>query len=63
MTQVYFNGKIYVERDRFVDAVLVEDGVISKIGTYEEVTEGLCPKCEKELIDLGGKTMIPGFND
>ncbi len=63
MKTIYFNGNIYVERERFVEAMLVEDGVIEKIGTLEEVSEGLCPKCEKELIDLEGRTVIPGFND
>ncbi len=63
MYSIFHNGKIYVERDRFVDAVLVNDGEIERIGTLEEVTEGLCPNCEREIIDLEGRTMIPGFND
>ena len=63
MNSIYFNGNIYVERDRFVEAMLVSDGLVQKIGTLEEVTEGLCPKCEKEMIDLEGRTVIPGFND
>ena len=44
MNTIYFNGNIYVERDRFVQAMLVSDGLVQKIGTLEEVTEGLCPK-------------------
>ncbi|MBR5520662.1 MAG: amidohydrolase [Oscillospiraceae bacterium] len=63
MNTIYYNGNIYVERDRFVQAMLVSDGLVQKIGTLEEVTEGLCPKCEKEMIDLEGRTVIPGFND
>ena len=63
MNTIYFNGNIYVERDRFVEAMLVSDGLVQKIGTLEEVTEGLCPKCEKEMVDLEGRTVVPGFND
>ena len=63
MNSIYYNGKIYVERDRFVQAMLVADGLVQKIGTLEEVTEGLCPKCEREMIDLEGRTVVPGFND
>lgn len=63
MNTIYFNGNIYVERDRFVEAMLVSDGLVQKIGTLEEVTEGLCPKCEREMIDLEGRTVVPGFND
>ncbi len=63
MNTIYYNGNIYVERDRFVEAMLVNDGIIEKIGTLAEVSEGLCPKCEKEMVDLEGRTVIPGFND
>lgn len=63
MNSIYYNGKIYLERETFAQAMLVSDGIIKKVGTLEEVTEGLCPKCEKEMIDLEGKTVVPGFND
>ena len=63
MNSIYYNGKIYVERDTFVQAMLVSDGIIQKTGTLEEVSRGLCPNCEKEMIDLQGRTVVPGFND
>lgn len=63
MNSIYYNGKIYVERDTFVQAMLVSDGIIQKTGTLEEVSRGLCPNCEKEMIDLRGRTVVPGFND
>ena len=31
------NGKIYVERGRFAQALYAEDGVIQAVGTEEEV--------------------------
>ena len=32
-----YNAKVYVERERFVEAVLVEDRKIKAIGTNEEI--------------------------
>lgn len=63
MNTVYHNAKIYIERARFAEAMLVTDGQIAKIGTYEEVTQGLCHGHEAHLVDLQGRTVIPGFND
>lgn len=60
MDKVYFNGKIYVEREIFADAMLIRGQHIKKIGTYSEVTDGIC---DFDSIDLDGKTVIPGFND
>ena len=32
-----YNAKVYVEREKFVEAVLVEDRKIKAIGTNEEI--------------------------
>lgn len=55
------HGKIYVERDTFAQAVFCEDGVIRAVGTDEEIL-ALCG-ADAELLDCGGKTVIPGLND
>ena len=60
MNSIYYNGNIYIERDRFVQAMLVSDGLVQRIGTLEEVSQGI-EECER--IDLEGRTVIPGFND
>lgn len=60
MKKVLFNGKIYVSRDNFAQAVCFEDEIIKKVGTNEEVL-AFAGDCEK--VDLGGKTVIPGLND
>ena len=39
MNMVVFNGKIYIERDVFAEAVYLEDGIIKKIGSNEEILE------------------------
>lgn len=53
------NGKIYVERNNFVEAILIENGVIQQIGRNEEILKNKAD----QIIDLQGKTVLPGFND
>ena len=54
------NGKIYVEKGVFAQALWTEDGVIRGVGKNEDVpTEYRVD----EVIDCGGKTVVPGFND
>lgn len=60
--KLYFNGDILtLEEELYVDAILVKDNKIYRVGTKEE--------CEKyagdnvELIDLQGKTLMPSFID
>lgn len=61
MRTILFNGKVYLEREKFAEAVLVEDGIIRGVGTNSDI---LCQKTEDtKLIDLEGRTMIPGLND
>ncbi len=55
------NGKIYVERDRFVQAVYAEDGVIRLVGTNDEVLAAAGE--DAQVLDCGGRTVIPGLND
>ena len=60
MKTVLFNGKIYVEREKFVEAVLIEDRKIKAIGTNDEI---LATSDIDKKIDCRGKTVIPGIND
>lgn len=63
MSTLIHNAKIYLERERFAQALLVgDDGLIAAVGTEEEVraaAQGL----EPELYDAQGRTIVPGFND
>ncbi|MEG0291819.1 MAG: amidohydrolase [Anaerovoracaceae bacterium] len=61
MKTVLHNGKIYVERDSFAQSILIENGLISKVGTSDEIL--LLADDETEVIDCKGKTVIPGLND
>ena len=60
MKSVLFNGKIYVEKGCFAQALLQEDGIITVVGTNEEV---LAAAGDAQRSDCQGKTVIPGLND
>lgn len=65
MNTLIYNGKIYVERENFVQALYIRDEKIIKIGTDEEVIsfiEEIGEKVDKK-IDCEGQTVIPGLND
>lgn len=60
MKRAIINGKVYLGRDRFAEAILIEDGVIKSVGSDEEILAraGGC-----DVYDCGGRTVIPGLND
>ncbi len=60
MRTAYYNGKIYLERESFAEAVLVENDRILQVGTSAEI---LAQANLDERVDLGGNTVIPGLND
>lgn len=60
--QIYYNGKIATNiQPYFVEAIIVEEGKVSAVGS----TEDLMRQCgaSTERIDLCGRTVIPGLND
>ncbi len=61
MNTILHNAKVYVEKDSFAEAVLVEDGLISAVGTNSEILS--LGDENTKMIDCGGKTLIPGLND
>lgn len=61
MEIVLYNGKIYLEREKFAEAVFIRDGIIQQVGTTVELLSQVSAGCEK--LDCGGKTILPGFND
>lgn len=61
MKTILYNGKIYIERDNFAEALYIEDGIIKKVGSNKEIlalVEG-----DMEKVDCHGNTVIPGLND
>lgn len=63
MEKLYFNGDILTMEGegQYVEAVLIVDGKIKAVGAYDEVAAQKGADCE--VIDLNGKTMMPGFID
>lgn len=61
MKTLLCNGKIYLERERFAEALLMENGVITKIGESKDLRNLL--NSDDTVIDCQGKTVIPGLND
>lgn len=58
--ELYINGTIYIEREQFATAMLVDDEYIKAVGGRELYNKY---KDEAEVIDLKGTTVIPGLND
>lgn len=61
MKTLLFNGKIYLEREKFAEAILIENGIIQKIGKTTDLESEVGDDCKK--IDCVGNTVTPGFND
>lgn len=67
MKRLFTNGKIFTS-DRtnlYANALLVEDGVITWVGSGEDIPgrPDAFSGERVEVIDLGGRTVIPGFID
>ena len=60
---VYYNAKVVTVDDGFsiAEAVAIRDGRIMAVGSDEEVRR--LATSETRQVDLGGRTMLPGFYD
>ena len=58
---VFINGKVYLEKGSFAEAVLVAGDRIEAVGGSREMAA--LAGSEAKVVDLGGKTVIPGIND
>ena len=61
MKTILCNGKIYIERGHFEEALYIEDGIIRAAGSNDTVRNAAGAGAEE--IDCGGHTVIPGLND
>lgn len=53
------NAKIFAEKGQFVEALLIEDGIVNKAGTNADIVG----EAADEILDMEGKTILPGIND
>ncbi|MDD6190509.1 MAG: amidohydrolase [Firmicutes bacterium] len=58
---IYINAKIYVRKNRFENAMCVENGLITAVGTNEEILSSYGKK--SHVTDCEGRTILPGMND
>jgi len=61
MRTILHSGKIYQEKGKFCEALLIEDGIIKKTGTSEQILKMY--EDDTDIIDLMDSTVVPGFND
>ena len=60
MKTVLYNGKVYVDKNHFEEAVLQEGGIIKAVGSSADI---LAMAGDAERIDCQGRTVLPGMND
>lgn len=59
---IYYNGTIItMEKEIYAEAVLVNGGIIEKVGKYLDILQ--FKDRDTEMIDLDGNTMMPSFID
>ncbi|MCL2008680.1 MAG: amidohydrolase [Treponema sp.] len=59
--KIIYNGKVYLQREEFSEAILVDSGRIVKTGSSKDLLNELPSGAEK--IDAGGALILPAFSD
>ena len=60
-SMVIYNAKVYLERDCFAQAILIEGDRIRAVGSNEGILAAA--PTDAERFDAAGRTIVPGFND
>jgi len=60
MKRAFINGKFYLSEGNFAQAVITENGKFTHVGSNDEIHTLIT---DEEVIDMGGRTVLPGFND
>ena len=61
MKTIYYNGDFITLENYNIEAILVENDIIKKVGDIHEVLA--LKDNEKKMVDLDGNTMMPAFID
>jgi len=62
--RIYKNGKIHImdEKRKIVDSIYIEEGKVKDFGEFKYLKKKY-DITNKNIVDLEGKTTLPGFND
>lgn len=59
---IFINGNVItLDKNKKAEAFKIENGIFSAVGSNAEIKK--LAACDEEIIDLNGKTVVPGFND
>ena len=61
MSKVIYNGNIYLDRGKFCDALIIDNGRFLAAGSSEDLLQMAPNNAEK--IDAGGALVLPAFHD
>ena len=61
MNTILVNGKVLLEDGTFTEAIAIDNGLISAVGTNDEIT--VLKDDSTNIIDAKGQLVIPGLND
>lgn len=61
MNTIFHNTRIYIDKSLFAEALLINDGIISAVGSSGEILAMSGP--DDIIYDCCGRTIIPGLND
>ncbi|MDR1909371.1 MAG: amidohydrolase [Spirochaetaceae bacterium] len=61
MKKILYNAKVYLRRETFAQALLIEDQRIAALGSNEDILAAAGRDAER--IDARGKLLLPGFHD
>ncbi|MFA9464964.1 MAG: amidohydrolase [Velocimicrobium sp.] len=61
MEQLFINGMIYTMAERTASALLINDDTIIGVGSEDEMRKVAAK--DAQIYDLGGKCVLPGFQD
>ena len=61
MDLVLYHGKIYLQKEKFAEAVWIHDDLVAAVGSDVQIL-AMAPLGAQKM-DVGGRVILPGFND
>ena len=61
MDLVLYHGKVYLQKEKFAEAVWIHDDLVAAVGSDVQILAMVPLGAQK--MDVGGRVILPGFND